>query len=50
MIIHNFNFSWLIVNPLKTNAPLLINPYTKLSFSIPPQRFKTIAWQTSQII
>jgi hypothetical protein len=51
VIVGNFNIKGpiLIIRPLETYPPLLINPDTVLPFPVPAQRLEPIAWQPHQV-
>ena len=44
----NVAWSWLTVEPLKANTPLLVDANGVLPCSVSSQRFKSIAWQGAQ--
>lgn len=48
MIINNFDIIGIVALPDKTDAPLLIDSNTKLSFSIAVQCFQKIGWRNTQ--
>lgn len=50
MVIRDLNVVGIAFGEMKTNAPLLVDGYRVLSFSIPFQGMKAITWGHLQVI
>lgn len=49
MIVRDFNFPGMVVVPSKTNAILIVDPDTGLTFAVPVQLFKAVSGGISQV-
>jgi hypothetical protein len=50
MVIHNLYFRRAIAGPLKTDPVPVIDPYAVLTFPVPSQGFKAVAWRDAKLI
>ena len=50
MVIHNFNIVSVAVNPFEADTPLVIDPDAILTFTVPAQSFKPVAWRRKQVL
>jgi len=50
MVVGNFNFTGISVLPDKTDAPLIVDSYAVLTFSVSFQGLKPVAWWNPEIL
>jgi hypothetical protein len=50
VVIHDFYIVRIAVNPSETDAPLVIDTDTVLTFTVAAQSFKPVAWWCKQVL
>ncbi len=49
VVIRDFNFPGVVIVPSKTNAVLIVNPDTELTFAVAMQFFEPVSGRISQV-
>jgi hypothetical protein len=50
VVIYNLHLVSIVVHPLETDAPLVIDANTVLALSITRERFQMVSWRGPQVI